>query len=395
MDRFSRLLVATLCLAALAVIGTAFVARGPRAALDGNTLGNPPGMEDRLVLTDTADAFARGTFDHVIVRRGTVASVALDDSTHAFPRLGTWTSPETPADFHFTELLPSWNVSAPPETGLRMDVRVRRPGTQRWTPWLYLGSWGRTSAGPERRTSCRQGVVNVDYLALDAPADAYQVRVRFESFSFDAQAVPSLRRLAVCYSGVTGAAHPSTAVEGWARDLAVPFRTQKDAPKSLAGEICSPTSVSMVLAYWGIDRPTIENAQAIYDPENEIFGNWGRAVARAGELGTDGWLTRFRTWDAVKAQIAAGQPVIASIRFEKGTFPSAVLPSTSGHLIVVRGFTPTGDVIVNDPASRDRGNGAVYRADELARAWFDHGGVGYVIRRPGGTPVALFAPHQE
>ena len=60
MDRFSRLLVATLCLAAVAVIGTAFVARGPRAALDGNTLGNPPGMEDRLVLTDTADAFERG-----------------------------------------------------------------------------------------------------------------------------------------------------------------------------------------------------------------------------------------------------------------------------------------------------------------------------------------------
>ena len=172
-------------------------------------------------------------------------------------------------------------------------------------------------------------------------------------------------------------------VEGWARDLEVPFHTQKDAPKALSGEICSPTSVTMVMGYWGVDRPVVENALAIWDGENEMFGNWGRAVARAGELGMDGWLTRFRSWDEVKEQIAAGQPVVASIRFKKGTFPSAVMPSTGGHLIVVRGFTPGGDVIVNDPASRERGKGAVYRAEELARAWFDRGGVGYIIRRTG------------
>jgi hypothetical protein len=80
--------------------------------------------------------------------------------------------------------------------------------------------------------------------------------------------------------------------------------------------------------------------------------------------------------------------VIASIQFDAGTFPSAVLRSTGGHLIVIRGFTANGDVIVNDPASRERGNGAVYRADQLGRAWFDNGGVAYIIRRPGGTAVA-------
>jgi hypothetical protein len=141
----------------------------------------------------------------------------------------------------------------------------------------------------------------------------------------------------------------------------------------------------MVMAWCGVDRPTAENAHAIYDPDNDLFGNWGRAVARAGEFRLDAWVTRFRDWDAVKAQVAAGNPVVASIRFKSGEFPSAVLPETSGHLIVIRGFAPSGDVIVNDPASRERGDGAVYRADELARAWFDHGGVGYVIRRAGDS----------
>jgi hypothetical protein len=397
MDRFSKLLVCVLGAVTMALVAAAFLAAAgrPRGPLDENALGNPPGIEDRLDLIDSPAAFERGKREHIALRPGTPAALELDDNADAFPRAGTWTSAETATAFAFTELLPSWNVSAPPDTGLRMDVRVRGARSQRWSPWLYLGSWGRMSNGTERRVTCSQGVVNIDYLALDAPADAYQVRVRFESFSFDPQVVPTLRRLAVAYSGVTGATRNSQTIDGWVRDLAVPFRTQKDAPKPLAGEICSPTSVSMVLAYWGVDKPVVENALAVYDAENEIFGNWGRAVARAGELGMDGWLTRFRNWDRVKAEIAAGQPVIASIRFKAGTFPSAVLPSTGGHLIVIRGFNAAGDVIVNDPASKERGNGAVYRADELARAWFDHGGVGYVIRRPGGTPVALSTARRE
>ena len=43
----------------------------------------------------------------------------------------------------------------------------------------------------------------------------------------------------------------------------------------------------MVLEYWGYDHPTLENALAIYDPEHQDFGNWNRAVQRAGELGAD------------------------------------------------------------------------------------------------------------
>ena len=389
MDRFSKLLMGMLGVAIIAIVAASFLATGSggRVKPGDNNLGNPPGMSDRLDLIDTAVAFDRGERDRVALRPAQTArqsaSLVLEGGGDSFPRTGKWTSAETPTAFAFTELLPSWNVSAPPETGLRLEVRVRAARGQQWSPWLYLGSWGKTSAAAEKVHSCRQGAVNVDYLALKTPADAYQVRVMFESFGMDAAVAPSLRRVGICYSGVTGEARAQRAADGWARNLDVPFHTQKDAPKALSGEICSPTSVTMVLGYWGVERPVVENALAIWDGENEMFGNWGRAVARSSELGMDGWLTRFRTWDEVKAQVAAGQPIVASIRFKKGTFPSAVLPSTGGHLIVVRGFTAAGDVIVNDPASRERGNGAVYRAEELARAWFDHGGVGYVIRRPG------------
>jgi hypothetical protein len=384
MDRFSKVLVGVLGVASAAVVAIAFLGdgRSPRGS-GGNDLGNAPGMTDRLDLIDTAELWERGQREHVSFRAGSPGALVLDEGGDGFPRTGRWTSAETPAAFPFTELLPSWNVSVPPETGLRLEVRVRRARDGVWSPWLYLGSWGKTPPAARRTVSCGHGVANVDYVVLRRPADAYQVRVEFVSFGLAPGAAPSLRRVAVCYSGVTrgrrGDARPDAPPDGWAKDLNVPFRTQKDAPRSLSGEICSPTSLTMVLAYWGVDRPLVENALATWDGENEMFGNWGRAVARAGELGMDAWLTRFRDWNQIKRQIAAGRPVVASIRFKKGEFPSAVLPETSGHLIVVRGFTPIGDVIVNDPASRDRGDGAVYRADELARAWFDHGGVAYVI----------------
>jgi hypothetical protein len=53
---------------------------------------------------------------------------------------------------------------------------------------------------------------------------------------------------------------------------------------------------------------------------------------------------------------------------------------TSGHLIVIRGLTPDGNgVIVNDPAHAKVGESIIYDAGELARAWFDRGGVAYVF----------------
>ena len=103
----------------------------------------------------------------------------------------------------------------------------------------------------------------------------------------------------------------------------------------------------------------------------------------AGSMGLDAWLERFGSMDDVRARVVRGQPVVASIRFGSGEFPSNVMDATAGHLIVIRGFNEAGDAIVNDPASKERGEGIVYNADDLARAWFGGaGGVAYIIRSP-------------
>jgi hypothetical protein len=353
---------------------------------------NPIGMVDRLDFFDTPAAWSDGKAEGVEIVTAGRARLALKDTRGQFPRLGTWTSAEVRSDVPFTELLPSWNPDCPADTGLRLDVRTRDARSGQWSPWFYLGSWGRTVGKEDREIRNDFGSVQIDWLDLRRPADAYQARVSFYAFNLDEKVNPGLRRLAVSHSGVVrGTSQRDAAIvpvsleaggAAAAHDIPVPFRAQGLAAKPLRPEICSPTSVSMVMQYLGRDRPTEENALGIYDAEYDLFGNWGRAVAWAGQNGFDAWLTRFRNWDQLRATLATGQPVIASIRFKAGECPSFVMKQTAGHLIVIRGFTAEGDFVVNDPASKDRGNGAVYKADDLRRAWLDHGGVGYIIRKP-------------
>jgi hypothetical protein len=364
---------------------------GRKRALTTNPLEGSDAFVDRLYMSDSPADFNAGQLDQLVLRAEGVLALS-DRSADRFPRRGTWTGPETVVPFPVSEVLPSWNLKTPPGTGAKLHLRTRDARSGRWSPWLYLGQWGESWPGDAEEwsvTSFEQGTVHVDILVLDRPADAFQARVTLYAFTPEPSVTPEVRRVAVCCSGVV----PDSArreslqprvpvVTGWARDLRVPFRAQGDAPEALRSSICSPTSVTMVMAHHGVDRPTVENAAAIYDREHGIFGNWGRAVARAGELGLNAWLTRFRNWEQVKAAIAGGQPVVAAIKFNKGEFPSALYPDTDGHLVVIRGFTPEGDVIVNDPASREKGNGVVYKAAELGRAWFDNaGGVAYVIAR--------------
>ena len=362
------------------------------------TRKNPPNVVDILKHVDTADEWSAGTMTNVVVIPDEPSRIALAYRERAYPREGIWTGPEVETGCAFTELIASFNPHAPDNTGMTLEIRVKQGET--WSPWLFMQSWGRVIFPPTRTIKFDGGAVDIDTIELTKPAEAYQCRISLVAFNYDTKIAPSVRRLSVCYSGVVDdpklreklLPKPTTLPANFARDLPVPFRGQGDFknPRSLWGLICSPTSTSMVLEYHGAKFGTVENCDRIYDPQYDMFGNWGRAISRAGEVGMDAWLARFRNWDHVKQEIADGNPVIASIRFRKGQVQGFLYESTGGHLLVVRGFTADGGVIVNDPARRETGGGAIYPAAEFAKAWFDNGGVGYVIKKPAKPiPAAL------
>src|SRR5262249_12912207 len=96
---------------------------------------------DRLALTETAEVFRAGDTKDLVAADGKKYCVRLastETEQVGFPRRGTWTGPETIADFPFTELVPSWNTTTPMATGVFFQVRTRDAKGREWSPWLFV-----------------------------------------------------------------------------------------------------------------------------------------------------------------------------------------------------------------------------------------------------------------
>ncbi|MEM8493995.1 MAG: C39 family peptidase [Planctomycetota bacterium] len=391
-------------------------------------LSNPLGMVDSIFVVETEAGWREGAFEQT--KLDDAGRLVLDVPEKAYPARGRWTSPVVRASEQgvpaFTEFVPSFNVDAPRDTGVRVSLRVWRGAGDTipdedelqtrggsdgvwlsgWSPWLDLDGWGETrGTGRDAATTFAGGNVAVDWIELnaDAPANAYQLRVELVSFDTTHQPhgiSPAVRLLQVTASSPIDvgalANHPSRAAIDPASvrpiDHDVPYFRQAANGPALGPRTCSPTCTSMVLNYFGHPVDPRLVSEAIYDRRYFLFGNWPRAAAYASTYGHRATIERFRTWRDLERTLHAGSPVIASIRFEEGEFPSNRMKRTSGHLIVIRGLDDNGDAIVNDPAFDDgSGERVILKADEFARAWLGTGGVGYVIQPVADTPPAPLA----
>ena len=179
----------------------------------------------------------------------------------------------------------------------------------------------------------------------------------------------------------------------WGTALPVPERSQMVYPGG--GEVwCSPTSTSMLMAYWAdrlgtpsLNRPVPEVAAGTYDPVYRGHGNWPFNTAYAARDGLVGNVSRFSSLVQVERWIEAGVPVVASLAWAPGELANAPVGSTSGHLLVIVGFSQAGDLVVNDPAGDPRRGQTVrrtYRRGQFEALWLaSSGGTVYLIHPPG------------
>ncbi|MEU9886008.1 C39 family peptidase [Sphaerisporangium sp. NPDC051011] len=281
-----------------------------------------------------------------------------------------WTSEEREIGFPATELVPSWTAAAPKGSWLRVELRARTV-TGGLTKWYDMGRWAE-GADDIHRTSLpgqgdEDGDVAVDTFVAARPVIAYRLRITLYG------AGARVRAAGVMASAPPPRAGVPVSAPGEARgaELDVPPRSQwlhaGHYPEWGGGgdSWCSPASVTMVLRYWGagpdpgelafVDPadpcPAVDHAaRDMYDHSYQGTGNWPFAVAYAGRYGMDGFVTRLRSLAELERFIRAGVPVITSQSFKDRELPGAGY-STGGHLMVVTGFTPEGDVIANDPAA--------------------------------------------
>lgn len=139
---------------------------------------------------------------------------------------------------------------------------------------------------------------------------------------------------------------------------------------SYKGDICSPTSLSAVMAYYGIKEPPESVAEAVVDNSDGIYGNWLFNTAYASTRGLYSFVARLNSLDEAALYIKKGIPVIASLTFGPDELKGSPLKKTRGHLLVIKGFDERGNVITMDPAAcEDSRTEIVYDRKEFEEAW--------------------------
>ena len=355
----------------------------------------------------------------------TLASTGLSSATYSDPFLGTtrsyemgsWTSGTFATGFGFSELVASWIAQTPAGTFVRVYMRAERGDTS-FTKWYTMGIWA-FGDGDIHRTSVGQqgdadGFIAIDtFFAKDHPMIGYQLRLELYR-SAGSSAAPTVTRIgAVASDPVNTKPYLPSATTMTARTvLPVPAYSQEihagEYPQyDSGGEAwCSPTSTSMVVAYWQTgptpsdyayvlgDYPATTDpwvdyaARHTFDYHYNGAGNWPFNVAYAGNFGLDGEVTQLHSLAEAEQFIKAGIPLVASIAFSSNKLDGFLFKSTAGHLLVIVGFEQNGNPIVNDPAAKsDATVQRTYDRAQFERNWMTStGGIVYVIH-PASIPL--------
>lgn len=306
----------------------------------------------------------------------------------------------------FQYLILSWNSDTPKGTSIDIEARVfvKTIGSnnkleEKWSDWLSWGTWGTTikRASATGVIDDEVAYVNTDTLAVKGEngETASKIQYRIILNSNKQGITPRVNLI----SGALRSTLPGKEIKKVLRErtdlsslkvLNVPRFSQMIRDPLIASYICSPTSIAMILSYYGTDLLPEESAWGVYDYNYDGFGNWSFNVAYASSFGYRAYVD-YSTIEELKREIHSGHPVAVSVKYKNSENIEENLPVvdgapvkwTDGHLIVVCGFTNENGidyVVVNDPAaSSNEGVRVKYKLDQFREAWSKFGNVAYII----------------
>jgi hypothetical protein len=281
----------------------------------------------------------------------------------------------------FNEGLPSWNGTAP-DNNSGFKIQMRFPYGATWSPWLTVGFWKSNIWSSYGLTSYGGGYVDIDYVKLNSYKNSWQFKIIMTRTTAD-QPSSTIHNLSffVSDSRTTTSVNITNIVNDNPAEIFIPteFVCQYDVDPVIGGDICSPTSVSMILKSYSIVVDPYQFALDTRDPYHNIFGVWPRVVQNASEFGLDGAVTRYRTWSEAREVLANGGRISMSVG-------SPLYPN--GHLIMLAGFTTDGRPIAHDPA-KSNGYSYVFNKTSISQSWFNKGGISYTFYPVGSYPTSI------
>ena len=393
---------------------------GSATGLAAQKKSKPGGSTRNIVYQQwTSDAdFSSGTFAGVSSSGGALSlSTPIGQLTYTDPSTGatatydygTWTSPTSALGFAATNVIASWTADTTTGTWIQMEMRgVTALGNT--TAWYVMGRWAadddtisRTSLSGQSDTD---GSISTDTFVAATGHGLTSVQLRVTLYrKVGSGLTPDVRSAGFVGSSLPGTAVASTPLAAQGIVLDVPRYSQdlhsgQYSQYGGGGEAwCSPTSSSMVIAYWGTG-PTAADyawvdpsyadpwvdyaARNCYDYAYGGTGNWPFNTAYGGRFGLDAFVTRLRSLNEVEQFIVAGVPLVLSVAFKKSQVPGLNY-STNGHLLTVVGFSPTGDPVLNDPVSTDdAGVRKTAGRAEFETAWLNASGGTVYVFHPSG-----------
>ncbi len=287
-------------------------------------------------------------------------------------------SPDS-SEYPFNRGLPSWNGFVPNDnSSFKVVMRFYKNG---WSPWMMVGYWKEQIWSTYGATTFNDGEIEYDYVVLNSYYKKWQYAVAMKRLSVD-EPSPTIHKLSFFVSDqiTTDEADIPSIVNDRPEVMFIPTEHfyQYSLDPDIGGDICSPTSVSMVLRSYDIEVDPVDFANDNYDPHWGLFGVWPRAVQNAVSFNMKGAVTRYRTWSEAAAVLEQGGRIVMSVG----------RPLYAGHLMMLAGFDSQGNPLVHDPA-KTNGYGLKYNKTELSESWFNKGGISYTFFLDSTTTTSV------
>ena len=181
------------------------------------------------------------------------------------------------SSYPFNRGLASWNGHVPNDkSSFKVSMRYYKSS---WSPWLTIGYWKNNfwpSSYLYGSTSFSGGKIDVDYTVLNSYYSKWQFKVEMKRTSSSEQS-PSLWKLSFFVSDqkTTDNVNITAIVNDKPPAIFIPTTHyyQYSLDPGIGGDICSPTSVSMVLKSYNVDVDPLQFARDNFDDYWSMFGS--------------------------------------------------------------------------------------------------------------------------